>query len=156
MKKFLLLAALAAFVGGCGAEWADCPTCDPGEDSAEADDGTQIPVVVNVNVDVNQTQNQGQGQGQTQTQTNNPPVTNPPAVDAGTPSTPDAGSPPKVDAGTPSVCDAGTPTKCRRVCVRYEERQHCDRGWHGTDHKGRCNPKPKKHKKCVEEAVKCS
>lgn len=139
MKKFLLLAAIAAFVGGCGAEWAECPTCNPGEDSAEADDGANIPVVI-VDVDVDVT-------------VNNPPQ-NPPCTQC---STPDAGSPPSTpDAGAPPACDAGTPQTCRRVCTKYEERQHCDRGWHGTDHKGRCNPKPKKHKKCVEEAVQCS
>jgi hypothetical protein len=50
--------------------------------------------------------------------------------------------------------DAGTRI-CRTVCTCYEERQHCDRGWHGTSHKGRCNPKPK-FKKCVKEVVQCS
>jgi hypothetical protein len=132
-KLCAIVAALVFCTTACGPDWNDCPTCRPGETSAESDGGEQIPVVVNVTVNVDQTQTQGQQQGQGQTQSAPPATT-----------TPDAGTPPK-----------DPPKTCRKVCTCYVERQHCDRGWHGTDHKGRCNPQPK-YKKCVKEAVQCS
>lgn len=177
MKNFLLIAALAALVGGCGAEWADCPTCKDGEESAQADDGEQIPVVVNVNVDVdvdqNQTQGQGQGQtqgqGQGQTQTNNPPVDagSPPKPDAGV--KPDAGTPPKPDAGTPpkpdagvkpdagTPRDAGCPPVCRKVCTCYETRFVCNdnRDVSKRSDCGSCGVK-REYKKCTKEVTQCS
>lgn len=124
---FKLCAIAALLLASCGPDWNDCTTCRPGEPSAESvDGGEQIPVVVNVTVNVDQTQTQ------TQTTNNVGDITNNPG---------DGGTPPKKN--------------CRKVCTKCVERQHCDRGWHGTDHKGRCNPKPK-FKKCVKEAVQCS
>ena len=127
---FKICTIAALLLTGCGPDWSDCTTCKPGEASVESvDGGQQIPVVVNVDVTVNVDQNQSQTQTQT---TNNPgDVTN-------------------NDGGS----DGGTRT-CRKVCTCYEERQHCDRGWHHSDHKGRCNPKPK-FKKCVKEVTQCS
>lgn len=136
-KICAILAALVFCTTACGPDWNDCPTCRPGEDSAESVDGNeQVPVVVNVDVDVNVNQTQGQGQGQTQTQTTT--TTTPPATDGGT------STPPK-----------DPPKTCRKVCTCYEYRQHCDRGWHHSSHKGYCHPKPK-IKKCVKEVTQCS
>lgn len=144
----LTVAALALAVSGCGAEWAVCESCKPGEEAAQSSDGGQIPIVVNidvnVDVDVNQTQNQSQNQGGC---TTCPPVS---VVDAGTP---DAGL---RDAGTPPVVDAGCPQTCRQVCTKWEWKQHCDRGWHRSSCRHHnCHPKPK-IKVCVKEVTQCS
>jgi hypothetical protein len=125
LKTYLVAAAL--LLQGCGPDWAQCTTCKPDEPSAESVDGTeQIPVVVNVtNVNVTNVTNVNV----TQTTTNFGDVT--------------------ISAGGGNT---GTLT-CRKVCVRYEEKKHCDQGWHGTDTKGRCTGK---QLKCLEEMTQCS
>lgn len=181
MKNFATAALVMIFVASCGGEWADCPTCKPGEESAESvDGGAQIPVVVNVtvNVNVDQTQNQGQGQqqgqgqGQTNTNTNtNTNTTNnplavdagtPPVVDAGTPPKPDAGSPkpdagtPKPDAGTPKA-DAGCPPVCRQVCTCTETRYVCKTSHKDTNKRSDCSCGVEHtYSKCTKEVTQCS
>lgn len=173
MKKILfvvtaLMACGPNFEGGMP---DDCMTCRNNEDSAESvDGGQQIPVVVNVVVVVNQTQNQQQNQDITVAgywpQT---PVLvvldgGSSGTDAGTSMdsgmTQDAGvdGGQALDAGgnTDAGFDAGCqPKECRLVCTEWVERQICDQGWHGSDHKGRCRPHPHPRKKCVKEEIQC-
>lgn len=140
MKKIVCLMVVALALAGCGAEWAVCETCRPGEQSAQSADGGQIPIVVqvNVDVDVNQSQNQGQSQSQSQGGT----CTTCPA------STPDAGKP-VVDAGTPPKPDAGCPPVCRQVCVETKQVYTCG---HHHHHCGSCSH----HTVCVKEVTQCS
>lgn len=107
---FAVVMAATLVLTSCGAEWAACETCRLGEEAAVADDGKQIPVVVNVDIDVNV--------NQTQTQTDATPV-------------------------------------CRRICVAWEKRFKCDRGWHNSDHKGRCLIDYRMHNRCTKEVTQC-
>ena len=126
MKLKALLISVALLLPACGPDWGDCLSCRPGEDSAEASDGQQIPEDTNVTVIVNVNVNQDQNQTQTQTQSQ------PPAPA------------PVVDAGTP---DAGQ--TCRRVCTCVSRNYTC-----GKHHKH--NHSCKKQDKCLKEVVKCS
>lgn len=138
MALAVVVGFLVAFAGtialsGCGAEWAACETCKPGEQAAQADDGTDIPIVINVTV-------------------NNPPPTTTPCTTC---------SNPPVDAGTSPVVDAGCPTPpvCRRVCTCTETRYVCKNGKDTnkkSDCGGKCGGVKKEYKKCTKEVTQCS
>jgi hypothetical protein len=140
MKKMMLVGLV--FFSDCGPSWSDCSTCQPGEESAESNNGEQIPIVVNVAVEQNQHQYQSNVNVNIAENTNVNTANyaeNTTTADAGIPDT--------------NVHDAGSQMTCRKVCVKYEEQKKCDQGWHNTDTKGRCSSSGNK---CLEESVQCS
>ena len=169
MKKAFLISFFVTLVAilllqSCSAEWAVCETCEPGEESAETDDGRMIPVVVIVNVNVNQSQNNMNMNMNTYSY-----------VDAGTTSAVDAGTTEEVDAGLPVVDagmpeidagvshdagspgkDAGCTTKCRKVCTHYKPHYVCVKSNKQTDNKEDCKDGVKHvNNKCYKEELQC-